>query len=474
MGNAAGCGTCAQIAGGSSFDKTTGGCKCIASATWNNITKKCACKTPGQFLNGKTCTSCSSLGTGLTTGSNSADPFSCICATGLSWNTTLKTCLCTDITNIWSESLKKCDSCAKAAYYSKGTSNGQKECACNSNMIWNKATSTCICDTKSIPKGTSKLYCIACSSVIGSSGAKIGTGCGCKAGWTWNSNLQICACTTTTCTCPTDFALINKICTNCSTVVGSTGKASSNLACGCKKSFIWDALTSKCVCPTGGMTNSAKSVCTFCDITANAYNYTTAAKTACNCTTNYLWDGVALTCKFVGVNAIIMLANGTKKSCAGFGGSIGSSIDNFNCRCPVGSIWNTNTNKCVACNTIPFTNTTGATKNFKYSCPCNNGTSWDLLTFTCRNNTCKNLPFIDSRCGYCLVATGVEQVPQLLSVSIKTDTFQLSGDNEFIAEMNARSVLYGNYTSLKCKCKVGYSWNVARRSCFNTTTNSTY
>ncbi len=340
-------------------------------------------------------------------------------------------------------------------------------------MIWNSLTSTCICDTKSIPKGTSKLYCTACSSIIGASGAKVGTtGCGCKAGWAWNTNLQICTCTTTSCICPIDFALINQICTNCSTIIGSTGKSSSNIACACKKSFVWNTTNSNCTCPKGGMTNTNKNVCTFCDISANAYNYTSTAKTACNCTINHLWDPVNLTCRFT-AGSLVMLANGTKISCSGLGGSIGGLVDNFNCKCSVGSIWNTITNKCVACNSIPFTNTTGATKNYKYSCPCNNGTSWDILTFSCRNNTCK-YPLADSRCGYCLVATGVEQVSQLQSVSLKTDTFQLSGDNEFIAEMNLRSTLYSNYTSLKCKCKGNYTWNVARRACFNTSSNATY
>ncbi len=98
MGNSAGCGTCAQIAGGSAYNKNTGGCDCIKSAKWNNITKKCVCNTAGQFLKGSKCESCASLGTGLATGSNLADPFSCLCAAGLSWNTTLKTCTCTNTT----------------------------------------------------------------------------------------------------------------------------------------------------------------------------------------------------------------------------------------------------------------------------------------------------------------------------------------------------------------------------------------
>jgi len=474
MGGSAGCGTCPQISGGNSYNNTIGGCNCISAASWNNLTKKCVCSKAGDFLNGKSCVACSSLGTGLATASNGADPFACICSTNLTWNSTLKTCICTDKTTFWNNVSVTCDSCSKAVYYSKGTSNGPTGCACNDNMIWDAKTKTCICDTKSIPKGTSKLYCIACSNVIGSSGAKAGAiGCVCKAGWTWNAALQMCTCTTTSCQCPTDFVLINKICTNCSTIIGSTGKASSNLACACKKSFVWNTTNNNCTCPKGGMTNSAGSICTFCDVSANAFNYTTAAKTACNCTTNYRWDGLSLTCKFIGGDAKIMLTNGTKKSCAGFGGSQGSSLDNFNCRCFAGSVWNPITSTCVNCNTIQYTNTTGTIKNNNYSCICLNGTSWDVLTFTCKNNTCK-FPISDSRCGYCLIASGVEQVPQLFSVSLKTDTFQLSGDNEYIAAMNAQSKLYSNYVSVKCKCRVGYAWNVARRLCFNATLNATY
>jgi len=133
-----------------------------------------------------------------------------------------------------------------------------------------------------------------------------------------------------------------------------------------------------------------------------------------------------------------MLLNGVKISCIGLGGSLGIQLDNFNCKCPNGSIWNSNTNLCVACSSISNTRVNGTIKNNVYSCLCINGTSWDVLSFSCKNNTCK-YPLTDSRCTYCLQKTGVVKLPQMVAVVSSVDKFYLSGDSEYSALLSAES-----------------------------------
>lgn len=59
----------------------------------------------------------------------------------------------------------------------------------------------------------------------------------------------------------------------------------------------------------------------------------------CTCMTNYIWSTSSLRCIFATTTKMIMQFNGTKISCLNLGGSTGVPLDNFNCKCQVGSIW---------------------------------------------------------------------------------------------------------------------------------------
>jgi len=206
IGNSVGCGNCSQIAGGLSYNSTVGGCNCVGMAKWNATTKKCGCTNLDYYLSGKICVNCSTLGTGLTIGGNLNDTYSCTCATNLTWNTTLKTCVCSITDTIWNNNTLICDSCTNFIYNSFGKASGPTSCSCSTNMIWNDINKTCICNSFSILIGTNRSNCINCSSLYGSTSTKLSpTSCLCRPEWLWNSLLQKCVCKgSSSCVCPSN------------------------------------------------------------------------------------------------------------------------------------------------------------------------------------------------------------------------------------------------------------------------------
>jgi hypothetical protein len=188
--------------------------------------------------------------------------------------------------------------------------------------------------------------------------------------------------------------------------------------------------------------------------------------------TNYIWSSSTFNCEVKSVtDNKIMLLNGTKVSCAGLGGSSGTSYDNFNCKCPVGSVWRDFTSSCVACSTI--TNSTGTAFN-AIACVCKADSYWDILSFSCKLLVCK-YAVTDSRCTYCAVGQVLaKSSAQLLLVTQAEKTILLSGDAQFAAASKAASAKYESFASYKCLCATGSAWSASRRRCFTLPANATY
>jgi hypothetical protein len=144
-------------------------------------------------------------------------------------------------------------------------------------------------------------------------------------------------------------------------------------------------------------------------------------------------------------------------------------VDNFNCKCATGGVWNDYINECVACSSIA--NSTGVVVSI-YGCGCNSGFFWDSFSFSCRPTTCA-YAITDSRCAYCLRNAGIVVIPQLLIVTATEKTMLLSGDSLYSYYVNLASPRYLNYASYKCLCATNYTWSVSRRRCYNKTLNAT-
>lgn len=164
-----------------------------------------------------------------------------------------------------------------------------------------------------------------------------------------------------------------------------------------------------------------------------------------------------------------MLTNGVQYACSELKNTLGIALDNFNCKCPAGSVFRDFTFECVSCSSISNTDGSKTTAS-PYACNCASGYLWNILTFTCDPNTCTT-----PSCTYCSSKmAGVVAASQLIIRTSNEATVSMSGDSAFALQASTDSPLYNIFSNYKCVCGSNYVWDVSRRRCFLKSVNATY
>lgn len=364
---------------------------------------------------------------------------------------------------------------------SNGTRVSSNACGCLGANKWNPTTFKCACDPTIgvLING----ICKACSTIKGASKSASNSTCVCNSGRRWQNSS--CACITATkCPCGSgNFQLPSGDCIPCQSIAGANGLSTSTGQCTCYPGFVWQNTTGTCVCPTPYVTDKI-SICILCNIRNNATSAITSD--TCYCLPNHIWNPLTFTCDFTNLitpsQNLIKTFAGVITSCNGLGGSTGLSVDNFNCQCSDGYVWNDISTQCIRCGDVSFS-TINRLNNF--ACACNPGYAWDTFTFTCIPFTgnitltnssyvvCTNIP---STTSTNLINTNIgsgDKKSGNSSSSSNSTLIQLSDDTVFY-NLNAVNALYLAETKYVCKCITDYLWSESRKRCFINSLNNNF